>query len=205
MGGQGSGRTAAPAKLKLLGGVRAGRDSGGRKVETPPPFDDEAPEAPDWLGEYASEVWDLSVRQIVRLKLTKAEDFAALAAYCTAVETMRDATIDIRERGLIHEVTKAGVRWVPRDDPAWNEDDARLQAHPDDDGQGRMGYFAPWPMIERKANPAVAVQNAAMTQVARLGALFGFSPSAMNGLAGLDKGGARGGNDGDASPFAGTG
>jgi hypothetical protein len=27
----------------------------------------------------------------------------------------------------------------------------------------------------------------------------------MNGLAGLDKGGARGGNDGDASPFAGTG
>jgi P27 family predicted phage terminase small subunit len=206
MGVKGSGRRPAPAGLRLLNGVRPGRDSGGRKVALPPPFDDEPPECPDWLGDYAAEVWAISIPQLVRLKLTKAEDFAALAAYCLAVEQLRATTEDIYRRGLIHEVTKPGVRWIPRDDPAWNADDARGQAADDDPGEGALGYFAPWPVIERKPNPAVAARNAAMTQINALGSRFGLNPSAASSLAGLGKSAAGGtGASGDPNPFSSTG
>jgi P27 family predicted phage terminase small subunit len=198
------GPATAPAKLRLLAGRAPGRDSGGRKVELPPPFDDDPPECPDWLGPYAAEVWVRSLPQLVRLKLTKAEDFAALAAYCLAVEQLRDATADIEARGLIHEVTKPGVRWIPRDDAAWNADDARAQAADDDPGEGALGYFAPWPMIERRANPAVAIRNAAMTQIKALGSCFGFNPSAASSLSGLGKQGGDAGGNGGVNPFAGT-
>lgn len=201
MGVPGSGRRKAPAALRLVEGRAPGRDSGGRLVDLPPPFELDEPEAPPYLTEYEAEVWARSIPQLVRLKLVKPEDFAALAAYCIAVGQLRESTIDIATRGLIHEVTKTGVRWIPRESPEWNEDDAAGQAHYEDDGKGRMGYFAPWPVVERKANPAVAVRNAAMTQIKNLGGLFGFSPAGMNALAGLDKGGAgRGGDDGP-NPF----
>jgi P27 family predicted phage terminase small subunit len=204
-----SGRRPAPAGLRLLNGRAPGRDSGGRKVTLPPPFElveDAAEfEPPEWLGDYAAEVWARSLPQLVRLKLTKDEDFAALAAYCLAVEQLRDATADIYRRGLIHEITKPGVRWIPRDDPAWNEDDARRQAPDDDPGEGELGYFAPWPIVERKANPAVAVRNAAMSQINALGSRFGLNPSAASALAGLDKPKGGAGADGQPNPFASTG
>lgn len=202
-GGPGSGRRKAPAKLRLLDGRAPGRDSGGRLVDLPPPFEEDEPEAPDYLTPYAAEVWRVSIPQLVRLKLTKREDFAALAAYCLAVDQLRAATLDIEARGLVHEVVKSGVRWIPRTDPAWNADDARLQSSPDDPGEGALGYFAPYPMIERRANPAAALRNAAMTQIKALGSLFGFSPAGMNALAGLDKGGA--GRGDDPNPFEFTG
>lgn len=197
----------APAKLRLLNGRADGRDSGGRTVDLPPPADELDPdtEPPAWLTPYAVEVWRASLPWLVRLKLTKPEDMSTLAAYCLAVDQVRVTTIDLTERGYVHEVTKPGVRWVPRDDPAWNEDDARGQAADDDPGEGALGYFAPWPVIERKANPSAALRNAAMSQIKALGGQFGFSPSAMNSLAGLGKsGGGTGGNAG-ANPFDYTG
>lgn len=205
MGVPGSGRTKAPAKLRLLAGRAEGRDSGGRPVDPAPPFEEGEPEPPEWLSDYAVEVWDISIPQLIRLKLTKAEDFAALAAYCEAVDTLRLTTLDIQARGLIHEVTKTGVRWIPRDDPAWNEIDADAQHAVDDPGEGRMGYFAPWPVVERKANPSLAVRNAAMTQIKALGGLFGFSPAGMNALAGLGKAGGGTGGSAGGNPFGATG
>jgi P27 family predicted phage terminase small subunit len=187
----------APPNLRLLTGRAAGRDSGGRVVEPPPPFDDTAPEPPPWLGEYAAEVWAISVGQIVKLNLTKPEDFAALAAYCESVEQFRDATLDIRRRGLIHETVKDGVRFVAYDDLEWDPEEVATEF------EGRkVGYFRPAPVIERKANPSVAVQNAAAMRIKALGTLFGFNPSAMGGLANLGKGG---GVDGDVNPFSATG
>lgn len=204
MGVPGSGRRAAPAKLRLLNGSAPGRDSGGRPVELPPPFDDEAPEAPAYLSEYGARVWEISIPQLVRLKLTKREDFAALASYCEAVEQFRVTTLDLQERGYIHETVKPGVRFIARTDPDWSQNDAYLMHDRDDRGGGALGYFVPSPMIERRANPSAALRNAAMSQIKALGSMFGFSPSALNGLTGLDKiqGGARGGNGGDeGNPF----
>lgn len=192
MGGKGSGRVAAPAALRLLNGERNGRDSGGRPVVPPPPFDTTPPEAPAWLGDYAAEVWAISIPQLVQLKLTKPEDFATLAAYCEAVEQFRDATLDIRERGLIHESIREGVRIVYPSDPFFM---------PEKDDE-RRGYFEPAPMIVRKANPAVAVQHAAMDRIKSLGTQFGFTPASASALSALDKG--RGDGNDAGNPFANT-
>lgn len=192
MGGPGSGRTPAPAKLKLLQGSRPGRDSGGRKVSLPPPTTGEPPEPPAWLGEYAAEVWVISAPQLIKLKLTKAEDFAALATYCEAVEQFRDATLDIRERGLIHETIKEGVRIVYPSDPFFDPQ------KPDE----RRGYFEPSPEIVRKANPSVAVQHAAAMRIKSIGMQFGFTPASANAVSPADKGGA---GNGEPNPFGATG
>ena len=57
--------TPRPAKLKLLTGVRPGRDSGGRLVPTPPAFERAAPEPPDWLDSEGSAEW----RRIVPVRI----------------------------------------------------------------------------------------------------------------------------------------
>lgn len=193
MGGEGSGRRPKPPALKLLTGRGPGKDSAGRPIELPPPFTRGAPVCPDWLGEYAREVWAAHLPVLVRLRLTKPEDVAALAAYCEAVEQFRDATLDIREHGLILECVKAGVRFIAPTDPGF------------DPGAGEnRGYFVPYPMIERKPNPAVAVQNAAAMRVKTFALQFGFTPASEGSLllAAKDRGGVDG--DDGPSPFAAT-
>lgn len=177
--------------LRVIGGRRSGVDSGGRPVAPAPPFDTSAPEPPAWLTPYAREVWDLSVTQVARLKITKPEDFAALAAYCLAVDQLRAATADIEARGYVHESIKEGVEFIAPGDPAFA---------PADPSENR-GYFRPWPIIERKPNPSVATRNLAMTQIKALGGLFGFSPAAVNAVTGPR---GREGDDGNGNPFAGT-
>ncbi|GGU52540.1 phage terminase small subunit P27 family [Streptomyces lavendofoliae] len=96
-------RAAAPASLKLINGRSAGRDSGGRKVETGPAFKRVPPQAPTWLSKEAAEEWDRVIPELSRLDLIKEQDRAALAAYCEAWATFVSATRVVQEEGLVIE------------------------------------------------------------------------------------------------------
>ncbi|MER5675780.1 phage terminase small subunit P27 family [Streptomyces sp. NPDC002238] len=96
-------KAAAPAKLKLLTGRAPGRDSGGREVQPGPAFVRVPPEAPEWLTEEAAAEWARVLPGLARLELLKPEDRAALAAYCEAWATFRQATEIVQREGLTIE------------------------------------------------------------------------------------------------------
>ncbi len=89
--------TPEPAPLKLLKGVRPGRDSGGRKVKTPPAFKRVMPTPPSWLGEEAAAEWRRVVPELQRLDMLKSADRGSLAALCEAWETFVTATREARK------------------------------------------------------------------------------------------------------------
>lgn len=86
------GRTPAPPKLRLAGGRHAGVDSGGRKVEEPPPFRRMPPTMPGELSDDAREHWALLVEELTRLELVKEIDAGSLAAACEAWARFARAT-----------------------------------------------------------------------------------------------------------------
>ncbi|MEV2274046.1 phage terminase small subunit P27 family [Nocardiopsis sp. NPDC049922] len=94
------GRTAKPAKLRLLEGRSPGRDSGGREVPTPPAFKRIPPNPPSWLTREAAAEWRRVVPGLSRLDLLKPEDRAALAAYCESWATFVTATRQVQKEGL---------------------------------------------------------------------------------------------------------
>lgn len=95
-----------PAALKLVEGRGAGRDSGGRKVKTPPTFRRVAPVPPEWLSAKAQAEWDRVLPELTRLDLTKDLDAAALAAYCTTWAMYADVVGLVEEQG--YTVTNCG-------------------------------------------------------------------------------------------------
>ncbi|RFZ47547.1 Phage terminase, small subunit [Mycobacterium marinum] len=109
MGGRGSGRIPAPAGLKLLKGTSPGRDSGGRKVPTPPKFDRATPDAPDWLDDEARAEWDRVTPGLERLDLLKPEDRGVLSAYCESWSTYVTAVKQVRAEGITVVTPKSGV------------------------------------------------------------------------------------------------
>jgi P27 family predicted phage terminase small subunit len=102
------GRTAKPAALKLVTGRAPGRDSGGRQVNPGPAFKRLPPSPPDHLSAEARAEWDRVVPELSRLDLIKAEDRAALAAYCEAWSTFVQASATVQAEGLTIEA-KQGV------------------------------------------------------------------------------------------------
>ncbi|MFW3473647.1 phage terminase small subunit P27 family [Streptomyces microflavus] len=96
-------KAAAPAQLKLLTGRSPGRDSGGREVNPGPAFVRVPPEAPEWLTDEARAEWDRVLPGLSRLDLLKPEDRAALASYCEAWATFRQATEIVQREGLTIE------------------------------------------------------------------------------------------------------
>src|SRR5690242_20048007 len=98
MGAAGSGRKAAPAKLRLLTGKSAGHDIAGRPVAPPPPFKRIPPEPPDYLDDIARAEWERVVPELARLELLKPVDGSALAAYCEMVSVFVRATKDVHEK-----------------------------------------------------------------------------------------------------------
>lgn len=102
------GRTPQPAALKLIKGRAPGKDSAGRDVNPGPAFKRLPPEAPAWLSDEARAEWDRVVPGLSRLDLLKPEDRAALAAYCEAWATFREATETVAREGLTF-VAKQGT------------------------------------------------------------------------------------------------
>ncbi|MFJ1581772.1 phage terminase small subunit P27 family [Streptomyces sp. NPDC088197] len=97
------GRTAQPAALKLIKGRAPGKDSAGRPVNSGPAFKRLPPDAPEWLTPEARAEWDRVLPGLARLDLLKPEDAAALAAYCEAWATFREATETVQRDGLTIE------------------------------------------------------------------------------------------------------
>ena len=93
-------RPPQPATLKILNGRGNGRDSGGRKVRTPPAFARIAPQAPTWLSDEAAAEWRRVVPGLQRLQLLKEEDRAVLAVYCETWATFAAATRTVQREGL---------------------------------------------------------------------------------------------------------
>ena len=89
-----------PAQLRLLNGVSAGRDSGGRAVAPPPPFRRIPPKPPTWLSREAKAEWRRVAPGLARLDLLKEEDRAAFSAYCETWSMYVDATRDVHANGL---------------------------------------------------------------------------------------------------------
>ena len=97
------GRTSQPAALKLIKGRAPGKDSAGREVNPGPAFKRLPPEAPDWLSDEARAEWERVEPGLSRLDLLKPEDRGALAAYCEAWATFREATETVAREGLTIE------------------------------------------------------------------------------------------------------
>ena len=102
---------ALPANLKLLHGRSPGKDTAGRPVKPTPKFKRVAPNPPSWLSAEAKAEWKRVLPELMRLDLVKAEDRAALAAYCETWATYVDAirtqhaeglTIDAKQGTLAH-------------------------------------------------------------------------------------------------------
>lgn len=90
-----------PATLRLLTGRAPGKDSAGREVELPPPFERDAPEPPAWLDGYGLEVWHRVLPELDRLQLVKIGDGEQFAVYCRSVAAYADAQRDATENGLV--------------------------------------------------------------------------------------------------------
>jgi len=82
MAGAAAGRKGAPASLRLVGGRSDGRDSGGREVTAPPPFDRNTPTKPEDLSPVAGKMWDEIVAVLPQLSLLKPLDGFALQVGC---------------------------------------------------------------------------------------------------------------------------
>ena len=89
-----------PARLKLMEGRSPGRDSGGRKVKTPPPFKRVPPAPPEWLGPVARAHWDSVLPELMRLDLVKEIDGGALASLCECWELLVTSAEAVHREGL---------------------------------------------------------------------------------------------------------
>jgi P27 family predicted phage terminase small subunit len=101
MGGKGSGRIPRPAGLKLVEGRSEGRDSGGRKVATPPPFRRVPPQAPDDLDTIERQEWDRVVAEHEAVPPgLKNADHAALLLHCQLLGLSQRAYAQWRQEGI---------------------------------------------------------------------------------------------------------
>jgi P27 family predicted phage terminase small subunit len=92
------GRKPHPTALKVLRGLPGKRKPSPAepmptKLETAPP--------PDWLGPEAQSEWTRLAPQLIRLGILTESDTAALAAYCEAWATWKEATGQIRKWGMV--------------------------------------------------------------------------------------------------------
>jgi P27 family predicted phage terminase small subunit len=97
------GRPAKPAKLLLLNGRSEGKDSAGRPVATPPPFERCAPDPPgeDWFDEEARAEWERVTGELEPLGLLKAGDRRGLITWCTTWSRFVAATREYQRDGMI--------------------------------------------------------------------------------------------------------
>lgn len=102
--------TTRPAALKVIEGRGNGRDSGGRKIKSPPAFRRLPPTAPEILSGEALAEWERVVPELQRLNLTKPIDASALAAYCLCWQRLVQAQRLVDEEGLLSTNSQGRVR-----------------------------------------------------------------------------------------------
>lgn len=117
-----------PAGLKLVEGLRPGRDSGGRLIKSTPAFKRVPPEAPEWLPDEALAEWQRVVPELARLDLLKPVDRAALTAYCLTwdrlVQAQREMTADgsvlsTNSQGRVRHPAVAVIEAASKELRAW--------------------------------------------------------------------------------------
>lgn len=88
-------------QAKALKGRHEGVDSGGRPLPEIPAFGRIVrAEPPDWLDDYAVKVWHDGIETLASIDALKTADLQSLAVYCDQVATYRQASLDIKERGI---------------------------------------------------------------------------------------------------------
>ena len=97
-----------PPALKIMEGVRPGRDSGGRLIKDVPAFNREAPPAPIWLSPEARSEWNRVVPELHRLGVLKTIDMAALTAYCECWSRFVRASLIVAKEGMVLQDDKQG-------------------------------------------------------------------------------------------------
>lgn len=98
-----------PPALRLLGGSRPGRDSGGRLVRQTPGFRRLPPAAPEWLPAEAAAEWERVVPEMARVNVLKEADRAALVAYCLTWDRLVSAQRELAESGSVLGRNSQGV------------------------------------------------------------------------------------------------
>jgi P27 family predicted phage terminase small subunit len=99
-----------PTALKILKGLGNGRDSAGRPIPVPPPFERAAPEPPGWLEPEALKVWQRVAPSLERLDLLKDEDRETFAAYCSTWSRFTTAVQAYQAEGLTITTPPSGRR-----------------------------------------------------------------------------------------------
>ena len=103
-----------PLGLRIVNGRGAGRDSGGRRIaDDDAGFERGAPAVPKWLTGEALNTWRRIVPKLAKRGIIKPEDRDALAAYCLAVASMRQAQESIDEQGVLIATERGAQKLNP--------------------------------------------------------------------------------------------
>lgn len=103
----GGGRKPKPTALKVVQGNAGKRAL--PKNEPPAEALAEVPEAPEWMGVVASEIWSRIAPWLVATKIMAATDLHNLEAFCMAYQRWREAQDDIDMNGLVVPGARGGV------------------------------------------------------------------------------------------------
>jgi P27 family predicted phage terminase small subunit len=96
-----NGRKQLPRNLKLLNGTGNGRDSSGKVVPPPLPFDRGPLKKPAGLSADASWLWDEIVEQMKAVGVLKPLDASSLEIVCETFAVWRTAVRQRRQYGIL--------------------------------------------------------------------------------------------------------
>src|SRR5688572_25781261 len=113
------GRPRIPAALNLFNG-----NPGKRKPRKPLKVAG-IPVCPNWLDDYAKQVWEKKSKELIALGILKSVDELQFAAYCQACAEFKAATDHIKKHGRVIEVpiqTRQGdvIGYDQKSNPAVN-------------------------------------------------------------------------------------
>ncbi|MFG0501057.1 phage terminase small subunit P27 family [Pseudomonas putida] len=105
------GRPAKPTALKLLQG-NPGKRKLDKKAPTPAPLE-ATPDPPQWLGEWATEMWETIAPWLTQTGIMTRTDTHNLAAFCAAYDRWRQAEDEVASVGITVTDKKGVVKKNP--------------------------------------------------------------------------------------------
>lgn len=106
------GRHAKPTALKLLQG-NPGKRKLDKNAPAPVPLV-EVPKPPEWLGEWATEMWETIAPWLVQTGIMTRTDTHNLVVFCAAYDRWRQAEAEVAEAGI----TVVDAKGVLKKNPA---------------------------------------------------------------------------------------